>query len=93
MKLIDVIIPVYKAHSTLMRTLSSIACQSIVDNLRVTLVNDCCPEGDYQYFVDKFSDSFRNILVFATFATFIATFCSFFVKRIIILFILQFYIC
>ena len=59
MKLIDVIIPVYKAHSTLMRTLSSIACQSIVDNIRVTLVNDCCPEGDYQYFVDKFSDVFE----------------------------------
>lgn len=52
---IDIIIPAYKAQETILRTLSSIACQSILDDLRVTIVNDCCPNGDYQKFVDMFS--------------------------------------
>lgn len=48
---IDIIIPAYKAHGTILRTLSSIACQSVVNELAVTIVNDCCPEGDYSQFV------------------------------------------
>ena len=52
---IDIIIPAYKAQSTILRTLSSIACQSILDDLEVTIVNDCCPYGDYQEFVDMFA--------------------------------------
>lgn len=52
--MIDIIIPAYKAHGTILRTLSSIACQSILDDLSVTIVNDCCPEGDYTAFVEMF---------------------------------------
>ena len=52
---IDIIIPAYKAQTTILRTLSSIACQSILDDLEVTIVNDCCPNGNYKTFVDMFS--------------------------------------
>lgn len=52
---IDIIIPAYKAQSTILRTLSSIACQSIIDDLEVTIVNDCCPNGNYAAFVKMFS--------------------------------------
>lgn len=52
---IDIIIPAYKAQGTMLRTLSSIVCQSILDDLYVTIVNDCCPNGDYKKFVDMFS--------------------------------------
>ena len=51
---IDIIIPAYKAQGTLLRTLSSIAAQTIVNDLDVTIVNDCCPNGDYQEFVKMF---------------------------------------
>lgn len=50
---IDVIIPAYKAQNTILRTLSSIAMQSIVDDLEVTIVNDCDGIG-YKKFVDMF---------------------------------------
>ena len=52
---IDIIIPAFKAQSTILRTLSSIACQSILDDLEVTIVNDCCPNGSYNQFVKMFS--------------------------------------
>lgn len=52
---IDIVIPAYKAQRTILRTLSSIACQSILDDLEVTIVNDCCPNGDYAEFVKMFS--------------------------------------
>ena len=51
---IDIIIPAYKAQGTILRTLSSIACQSILDDLNVVIVNDCCPNGDYAAFVKMF---------------------------------------
>lgn len=51
---IDIIIPAYKAQGTLLRTLSSIAAQTIVDDLDVTIVNDCCPNGDYSVLVKMF---------------------------------------
>lgn len=51
---IDIIIPAYKAQGTILRTLSSIACQTILSDLEVTIVNDCCPNGDYRKFVDMF---------------------------------------
>lgn len=57
---IDVIVPAYKAHGTIVRTLSSIAEQTIVDDLHVVIVNDCCPEGDYSYFVKMF-EKFMDI--------------------------------
>lgn len=53
---IDVIIPAYKAHNTIIRTLSSILMQTIKDDLEVTIVNDCCPEGSYSKFIKQFND-------------------------------------
>lgn len=52
---IDIIIPAYKAQGTMLRTLSSIACQSILQDLEVTIVNDCCPNGNYAEFVKMFA--------------------------------------
>jgi glycosyltransferase involved in cell wall biosynthesis len=53
MKLIDIIIPVYKAELTLAKALSSIAMQSITDSLKVTIVND--GDGiDYSQIIDPF---------------------------------------
>lgn len=52
---IDVIIPAYKAQHTILRTLSSIAAQTVLDKIDVTIVNDCCPNGDYKEYVDMFS--------------------------------------
>lgn len=52
---IDVIIPAYKAHGTILRTLSSIAEQTILDDVDVTIVSDCCPEGSYGEFIKMFS--------------------------------------
>lgn len=52
---IDIIIPAYKAQETILRTLSSIACQSILADLEVTIVNDCCPNGNYEKFVKMFA--------------------------------------
>lgn len=54
-KKLDVIIPAYKAHSTLRTCLSSIACQSIADEVLVTVVDDCCPEGRYDEIVWDFT--------------------------------------
>ena len=56
---IDVIIPAYKAQKTIMRTLSSIAAQTIIDDIEVTIVNDCCPNGDYKKYVQMFSPFFK----------------------------------
>ena len=56
---IDVIIPAYKAHGTILRTLSSIAEQTILDDVDVTIVNDACPEGNYGVFIDMFSPYMR----------------------------------
>ena len=51
---IDIIIPAFKAQNTILRTLSSIACQSILNDIEVTIVNDACANGDYKKFVDMF---------------------------------------
>ena len=50
---ITVGIPAYKAQSTILRTLCSIACQDIVKDLDVVICNDADEEG-YQTFVDMF---------------------------------------
>lgn len=52
---IDIIIPAFKAQKTILKTLASIACQSIIDDLEVTIVNDCCPNGDYGEYVKMYS--------------------------------------
>ena len=50
---IDLIIPCYKAHSTLIRCLCSIASQTIKDDIVVTLVNDA--DGtNYEEYTNKF---------------------------------------
>lgn len=51
---IDVIIPAYKAQDTILRTLSSIAEQEILEDLEVTIVNDADGIG-YKEFIDMFS--------------------------------------
>lgn len=56
MERIDVIIPAYNAHKTLDRCLSSIVCQSIADDLDITIVDDCSPNGNYQHFIDRYGD-------------------------------------
>lgn len=50
---IDVIIPAYKAQETILRTLSSIALQTIIDDVDVTIVNDA--NGTYKEYVKMFS--------------------------------------
>lgn len=54
-KRIDVIIPAFKAQGTIVRCLSSIAMQSIVDQVMVTIVNDADGIG-YAKYVDMFKD-------------------------------------
>lgn len=53
---IDVIIPCYNAHKTLARCLASVAMQVNIDDVQVTLVDDCSPDGDYEEFVKVFSE-------------------------------------
>ena len=55
---IDVIIPAYKAQNTILRTLSSIALQEVVEDIDVTIVNDCDGIG-YKQFIDMFSPFFN----------------------------------
>lgn len=40
-KILDIIIPAFNAHNTIVRTLSSIIMQTIKDSCRITIVNDC----------------------------------------------------
>lgn len=54
-KKIDIIIPAYKAHEVLQRALGSIITQSVVDSIKVTIVNDS-DENDYHEFVEAFKD-------------------------------------
>lgn len=51
---IDIIVPCYKAHKFLPRLLGSVLCQTILDDLEVTLVNDADDE-DYKAIVKLFS--------------------------------------
>ena len=53
---IDVIIPAYNVpDSILFRCLASIACQDIVNELEVTIVDDASTEQNYQAIADHFS--------------------------------------
>lgn len=54
-KLIDVIIPAYKAQNTIDKTVASVATQSISDKCIVTIVNDG-EKGNYKKTVDRFKD-------------------------------------
>lgn len=63
-RLIDVIIPAYNVpDNILFRCLSSIACQDIVDELEVTIVDDASTEESYRCIADSFSSIMKiNIL-------------------------------
>ena len=66
-KLIDIIIPAYNAHKTIVKTLSSIACQTVVDKCKVTIVNDA--GYNYADIVESFNwclsrNNFLSILYF-----------------------------
>lgn len=54
-KRIDIIIPAYKAQNTIDRTLASIATQSIVNDIQVTIVNDKDDIG-YSKHIKRFKD-------------------------------------
>ncbi len=51
---IDVIIPAHRAHQTLPRTLASIAEQNILSEISVVVIDDACPEGDYNDAISPF---------------------------------------
>jgi len=53
MKKIDIIIPAFKAQNTILRTLSSIVMQSVIDKCAVTIINDADGIG-YGNFVEMF---------------------------------------
>jgi len=53
--MLDVIIPAYNAHDTIGRALASIAMQTNVKHIGVTIVDDCSTEGGYAEFVSRFS--------------------------------------
>ena len=57
--MIDIIIPAYNAHSTISRTLFSIASQVILKNLNVYIVNDAS-DRDYSNEINYFKN-FMNI--------------------------------
>lgn len=53
--MIDIIIPAYNAHSTILRTLSSIALQHNKDIIKVCIVDDCS-DKDYSDEIKLFED-------------------------------------
>ena len=52
--MIDVIIPAYNSHKTIIKTLASIVMQINKDELKVTIVND--GGKDYKDIIDAFSN-------------------------------------
>lgn len=54
-KILDVIIPAYKAQDTITRALGSLLPQTVLDKVKVTIVNDADPTGDYQDIIKSFS--------------------------------------
>ena len=61
---IDVIIPAYNVpDNILFRCLASIACQDIVSDVEVTIVDDASTEQNYQAVIDNFSSIMKvNLL-------------------------------
>ena len=60
---IDVIIPAHRAHQTLPRTLESIAAQNILPEISVTVVDDACPEGNYDNIILPFKSRMNLKLI------------------------------
>lgn len=55
-KKLDIIIPAYNAWDTLIRTLSSIAMQTLASEIKVTIINDGDPRGSYSTIYERFVD-------------------------------------
>lgn len=53
-KMIDIIIPAYHAHDTIIKTICSIVEQTISDKVRITIIND--GDSTYSSIVDNFSN-------------------------------------
>ena len=57
---IDVIIPAYNVpNHILYRCLASIACQDIVSELEITIVDDASTQQDYQTVVNNFNSMLK----------------------------------
>ncbi|MBE8953815.1 MAG: glycosyltransferase [Quinella sp. 1Q7] len=59
---IDVIISAHRAHQTLPRTLASIAAQNILSEISVVVVDDACPEGNYNDAISPFKSRMSRAL-------------------------------
>ena len=53
--MIDIIIPVYNSHKTIVETLSSVAIQKLKDKVKVYIIDDCS-EKDYEKELMPFKD-------------------------------------
>ena len=53
--MIDIIIPAYNAHKTILRTLGSILIQKELENIKVLIVDDFS-DSDYSEIISKFKD-------------------------------------
>lgn len=54
-KKLDIIIPAYKAQESIERTLASIIIQSVIDEVKVTIVNDA-DTNDYSKIINRYKD-------------------------------------
>lgn len=63
-KKIDVIIPAYNVKDIfLFQCLSSIACQNIIDDIEVTIVDDASEVENYQFIADKFKSIMKISII------------------------------
>lgn len=60
-----VIIPAYKAHDTIRRALDSIYVQTRSSQVKVFLINDCDPTGNYQYLIPQYQNKI-NLAIYKT---------------------------
>lgn len=65
---IDVIIPAYNVPDTILfRCLSSIACQELIDELEITIVDDASPEQNYVEVIKSFENILKvNLLCYSS---------------------------
>jgi glycosyltransferase involved in cell wall biosynthesis len=54
--MLDIIIPAYEAHSTIEKTILSICSQFETSKIKVTIVDDYSPSGDYKLIVEKYKN-------------------------------------
>ena len=56
--MVNIIMPVYNAHNTLRQAIGSVIMQDDLDNILLTIVDDCSTEP-YDYLLDESSS--RNV--------------------------------